>query len=233
MVRRAVGIEDRGAFAQRIGVAKNTIAHYERGERAPTADVLYAYRQRFGVDLNWLVLGEGEMFLEAKHVVPFSEGGTSDLSNVKFVEVEGVHNPLAVQMVHLPRFDVEASAGTGSKVLTENRLGDVAFDRQFLKDRGASPDACTVIRAKGDSMSPTIPDGSLLVVDHSQKDVAHGYITVIGIGDDLLVKRVRRRLDGTVELISDNQAYPPEVIGTDRLDQLRVVGRVVYFCRVP
>lgn len=137
------------------------------------------------------------------------------------------------EMVRLPLFAIEAAAGQGVAVDGEAKLGDVAFDRQFLKDRGASPDACTVIRAKGDSMSPTIPDGSLLIVDHSQKDVAHGYITVIGIGDDLLVKRVRRRLDGTVELISDNQAYPPEVIGTDRLEQLRVVGRVVYFCRAP
>lgn len=143
------------------------------------------------------------------------------------------HSLVPKGLLRLPLFDVEAAAGRGLPVYDEQKLGEVAFDAQFLRDRGATPEACTVIRAKGDSMFPTIPDGSLLVVDHSQKSVAHGYITVIGIGDDLLVKRVRRRLDGTVELISDNQAYPPEVIGTDRLDQLRVVGRVVYFCRVP
>jgi phage repressor protein C with HTH and peptisase S24 domain len=81
-------------------------------------------------------------------------------------------------------------------------------------------------------MVPTIPDGSLLVVDHSQREVANGYITVIGIGDDLLVKRIRRRLDGMIELISDNPTYAPELIATDRLDQLRIVGRAVYFCKV-
>lgn len=137
------------------------------------------------------------------------------------------------RMMRLPVFEVEAAAGYGAAVQGEVKLGEVAFDRQFLRDRGASPETCTVIRAKGDSMSPTIPDGSLLIVDHSQQDIAHGYITVIGIGNDLLVKRIRRRLDGTVELISDNQAYAPEVIGSDRLEHLRVVGRVVYFCRVP
>lgn len=56
---------------------------------------------------------------------------------------------------------------------------------------------------------------------------------VISVADDLLVKRIRRRLDGLIDLISDNPAYAAETIGPDRVQQLRVVGRVVYFCRVP
>lgn len=82
-------------------------------------------------------------------------------------------------------------------------------------------------------MQPSIPDGSLLVVDHSQIDVKNGHIMVVNVGEDLLVKRIRRRLDGLIELISDNPAYPPETISRDALQQLRVVGRVVYFCRTP
>jgi len=82
-------------------------------------------------------------------------------------------------------------------------------------------------------MVPTIPDASLLIVDHSQVEVANGCIMVISVGDDLLVKRVRRRLDGLIDLVSDNPNYPPETIGRDTVEQLRVVGRVVYFCRTP
>lgn len=82
-------------------------------------------------------------------------------------------------------------------------------------------------------MMPTIPDGSALIVDRSQIEVKNGSIMVIGVGDDLLVKRIRRRLDGLIDLISDNQAYAPETLGPDTLQQLRVIGRVVYFCRTP
>lgn len=82
-------------------------------------------------------------------------------------------------------------------------------------------------------MAPTIPDASLLVVDHSQAEIANGCIMVVSVGDDLLVKRVRRRLDGQIDLISDNPAYPPETLQPAALQQLRVVGRVVYFCRTP
>lgn len=129
--------------------------------------------------------------------------------------------------------DVAAAAGAGAAVVADASHSIIGFDRQFLRDAGASPQTCTVIRAKGDSMSPTIPDGSMLIVDHSQREVANGCIMVIGIGDDLLVKRVRRRLDGLIDLISDNSAYAPETLGPAALQQLRVVGRVVYFCRTP
>lgn len=82
-------------------------------------------------------------------------------------------------------------------------------------------------------MVPTIPDGAALVVDRSQSEIVNGCIMVISVGDDLLVKRIRRRLDGLIDLISDNTAYSPETLGPDALRQLRVVGRVVYFCRAP
>ncbi|WP_323790092.1 S24 family peptidase [Thalassovita sp.] len=137
------------------------------------------------------------------------------------------------EMTNLPVYSVEASAGLGLPVGDEIQMGVVAFDRGFLKDRGANPDQCSVITASGDSMQPAIPDGSMLVVDHSQTEVKNGLIMVVNVGDDLLVKRIRRRLDGLIDLISDNPLYPPETLGPNTLEQLRVVGRVVYFCRTP
>lgn len=137
-------------------------------------------------------------------------------------------------MIRLPVYgDVQAAAGRSSIPPSELAEGIMSFDRRFLRDQGAAPEHCSVIWAKGDSMAPTIPDGSALVVDRSQTAISNGCIMVIGVGDDLLVKRVRRRLDGLVELLSDNASYPPETLGPDSLQQLRVVGRVVYFCRTP
>lgn len=136
--------------------------------------------------------------------------------------------------IRLPVFlDVMASAGPGAVPASQHAEGTIGFDRQFLRELGAAPDRCSIIRATGDSMQPSIPDGSLLIVDHGQSEVKNGHIMVINLGDDLLVKRVRRRLDGLIDLVSDNIAYPPETIGHDMLHQLRVVGRVVYFCRTP
>ncbi|MCT6880682.1 MAG: helix-turn-helix domain-containing protein [Commensalibacter sp.] len=61
-VRKAVGDPDRSAFAKSIGVSKNSLAAYERGENEPTASTLAAYASTYGICLQWLITGESEMF---------------------------------------------------------------------------------------------------------------------------------------------------------------------------
>lgn len=215
-------------FAKKCNISKGSQINYEKG-LPPTADYIAAIGQ-IGADMVYVLVGVRSYDVEPR-------AGTSVRTlDGRTIAVHGarkVSAPLDSGLVQLPRLDIDAAAGTGIAVQGEQQLGVVAFDRKFLRDHGGSPDHCKMIRARGDSMVPTFPDGALLVVDLSQQDIAHGCITVIGIHDDLLVKRVRRRLDGAVELVSDNSAYPPEIIDPDRLDQLRVVGRVIYFCRTP
>lgn len=265
--RRAIGDPDREALSTDLGISKNTLAYYERGERTPDADVLRLYSDNFGVDLNWLIAGEGAMFGRRKGPLPkiaASRGAQisdprgpitilDDLDsgdaparvtrrdrNADSKAARSVVLDVADQLVfdatfvRLPFYsEVTASAGPGSMAASEQTDRVVAFTHGFLRDLGAKADRCSVIRAKGDSMVPTIPDGAMLVVDHSQTEISNGCIMVIGVGDDLLVKRVRRRLDGLIDLISDNGAYHPETVGADRIQQLQIVGRVVYFCRAP
>lgn len=61
-VRRSLGDPAREHFAQLIGISPKTLANHERGDSAPDANVLTAYRTKCGVDINWLVTGDGEMF---------------------------------------------------------------------------------------------------------------------------------------------------------------------------
>lgn len=208
-------------------ISRRSLSDYVSDKTDPKASVIAQIAFRAGVDAGWLVTGQGSPGRDA--------GAELEAKLVRMADAYDRQLPVTVLpgMVHLKEIGVTASAGLGASVGAESPVGVVAFDRAFLREQGAIPDRCTVIRARGDSMFPTIPDGSLLVVDHSQSQVHHGFITVIGLGEDLLVKRVRKRLDGTVELLSDNPAYAPEIIGPDRLDQLRIVGRVVYFCRAP
>ncbi|WP_240664545.1 XRE family transcriptional regulator [Paenirhodobacter ferrireducens] len=220
-VRKALGDPERAAFAEGLEISKSTIAFYERGERTPDANVLRLYRDRHGVDMNWLISGEGEMFMPGSATDHAQYLANNDLNRPDFVRLP-IYN------------EIQASAGPGATVpATEQADGVVAFARPFLRDLGATPDRCSIIWARGDSMQPTIPDGSILVVDCSQTDVVNGCIYVLNVDDDLLVKRVRRRLDATIEIVSDNSMYPPESLRAEQLRHLRVVGRVVYFCRTP
>lgn len=206
---------------QLTDISRRTLSDWANDKTEPRASSLVEIADITGVSLLWLLNGGTATF------PPRVAGG-----NVRIMTSPATRDQPS--MIRLPVYgDVQAAAGRSSIPASEIAEGVMSFDRRFLRDQGAAPEHCSVIWAKGDSMTPTIPDGSALVVDRSQTTISNGCIMVIGVGDDLLVKRVRRRLDGLIELISDNSAYPPETLSPASLHQLRVVGRVVYFCRTP
>ncbi len=70
-MRRAFGDKDREEFAAALVISANSVARYERGDRVPDSDVLTAYKKKFGISIDWLLTGDGEMFAEpAKAPVP-------------------------------------------------------------------------------------------------------------------------------------------------------------------
>ena len=129
----------------------------------------------------------------------------------------------------VPFFDIEASAGNGSQVNQELQTSEMAFRRDWLIGKGLQADKCALIKARGDSMEPTIHAGDLLLVDtriHSIKDDA---IYIIESENHLVVKRVQQSLDGSVTIISDNPRYEKQVIEPTRAKELKIVGRVRWY----
>ena len=45
-------------FAKRLGISQSQLSKYERGLAAPAADVLVRIKQRFRVNIDWLLTGE-------------------------------------------------------------------------------------------------------------------------------------------------------------------------------
>ena len=91
-VRKILGDEERGRFAAKIGLPKNTLANYELGINEPPVSVLVKYQELFGVDIRWLATGEGEMFssLQSNNV------GTALLDrDVMQIAIEAVEEGLA------------------------------------------------------------------------------------------------------------------------------------------
>jgi DNA polymerase V len=63
-------------------------------------------------------------------------------------------------------------------------------------------------RAEGDSMSPRINDGDLLIVDR-REDILSGDIIVFPVNTEFFVKQFFRHPDGSIELLSLNPDFPP------------------------
>ncbi|MCZ7451010.1 helix-turn-helix domain-containing protein [Agrobacterium rhizogenes] len=208
-LRRKLGDPERDVFAARLGVSKTTLGNYEKGDSEPTASVLNSYRHNFGANVLWILTGEGDMFSETAAV-------TED-----------------VVMVKTPLYEVQATAGSGLIPKDDRLHYSVAFSRAFLRSIGAKPESCIMLEAKGESMLPTIPDGAFMIVDQSKTDIADDQVLAFHVGPGIKVKRANWRMDGSLELRSDNEqnGYPKEVIGKDIADELSILGHVLFLLR--
>lgn len=134
-------------------------------------------------------------------------------------------------IVRVPVLANAGSMGAGNDLLHDDVLvGQIDLSEQWLLRRikPTSPQALRFIHAYGDSMSPTFEDGDVLLVDTGMRDprLIDG-VYVMAANDRMYVKRVRQRLDGTIEISSDNSTVKTVDVlnGGNAID---VLGRVVW-----
>lgn len=84
------------------------------------------------------------------------------------------------------------------------------------------------LRCKGDSMTPTLAPGDLVLI-RQQPEVQPGQIAAVGVGNEATLKRYYTHGESIV-LVADNPAYTPQVYpaGTD----VKIYGLAVGFVRV-
>ena len=128
------------------------------------------------------------------------------------------------------RLAVEPAAGAGSHVDLEQGIGWIWFHRPWLRQRGLVASRCKVLGVLGDSMEPTLPDHSSILVDTSQRQRRRGGIFVVRTNDGLVVKRAGRDARGRWTLVSDNpdkRAWPT----LDWPDSAEIIGEVRWVAR--
>ncbi|MEI8631286.1 S24 family peptidase [Vibrio sp. PP-XX7] len=156
----------------------------------------------FKIDLNWLLTGE------QSPEQPLSPGSK--------------------ELIFAPRFDVEASAGTGSLVFNEEISESFAFNKNWLSSQlGVHSEQVAFVTVKGDSMRPTLEDGDLILVDLSQQHLVREGIYLLQTEDGLHTKRLKAHKDG-IEVISDNPDYPRWQISATEHSHSRITGKVVW-----
>jgi hypothetical protein len=113
----------------------------------------------------------------------------------------------------------------GLKVVDAQGVADALVNIAILRRFGDGEMVEIVIR--GDSMAPTLNDGEKVVVDRSKTDVSDG-VFALHAGQSIIVRRFQYRPDGSLEVIRDNPRYEKEVLSTDEISGLEVLGKVVY-----
>lgn len=133
----------------------------------------------------------------------------------------------------IPKTRADASAGkVGARQVDDADLqadpaGAIALEVEFMRRTlGRSGGGFVTVTVSGDSMAPTLSDGDVIIVDTSRTAIDASDIYVVRIGGDLVVKRIHRRVDGSLVLKGDNPAYEPEHVMSNAVGSLQVLGRM-------
>ena len=80
------------------------------------------------------------------------------------------------------------------------------------------------INVTGDSMEPTLNNGNIIFIDKTKNDTAKDGIYAFVNENGLFVKRIQKRVDGALDVISDNKEYPIQVVNKG---EITILGKVV------
>ena len=128
-----------------------------------------------------------------------------------------------IKPVKLKRFPLLGEIACGEPIFADE-------DREscVMADMDINADFC--LTAKGDSMiNARINDGDIVFIKEMPM-VDNGDIAAVIIDDDATLKRVYYYPgDNTIQLIAENPKFKPLIYKNEELDQIRILGKAVYF----
>ncbi len=177
---------DQATLAEKIGVATRTLQRWEKGEQVPDGVSITRIAKATQVHPTWLLTGEGEMYqvsTRPENVYPLTPSFRRK-----------------VKLVDLPLISA-VPAGKVATIFHPDYVDNyVTVDD--VKDPGAF-----ALKVKGNSMSPRIEDGDIVIVS-PQAEVRNGDICVVRVNDEDTLKKVK--FEGNyVHLIPLNPDFDP------------------------
>lgn len=144
------------------------------------------------------------------------------------MRTELVTAPVNDNVVMIPMLDVIASAGPGIENAKPYEIGRLPFPRAWLLELGVPEKYARFADSRGDSMTPTIPDGAICLIDIRIDRPRKDGIYVLVDGNNVRIKRIAIGWQGAITLLSDNERYAAETLAAPDAEALRVAGQVVW-----
>lgn len=215
--RKAAGLTQ-VELAARCGLNQSTISDLEVG-KAHGSTFLATIASVLGVNALWLESAKGPM-----------QGG-SELVKLtpSNVLTFGPDDEQSDDFVFVPESRIEFAAGNGKSAMYELVEDEepATYRRSWFQKHGINPERVRRFRVAGDSMEPMLYARDTILVNEDERNVVDGKMYAMRYGDELRVKFVSRRLDGTLLLRSVNPAYPVEEIAPELVEQhIAILGRV-------
>lgn len=206
-IRTAKGLTQQ-EFANLVNSVSSTVASIESGKREIPKSMLKNLVENLGIDANWLLTGEGEMF-------------RGETRNVEYMPVaESSKIPLLRQTV---------SCGPGQEWETGDNVESYIEPLRLVTDK---KQLCA-FRSRGVSMiGAGIQDGDILIFDGDRNQSLHDDIYVFGFNGEAFCKFLRFDVfAGKIHIYSVHQKDldKAELIKTvdSSTDGFQIFGRVL------
>jgi len=180
-----------------LGISQMNFATMKKRNKVPFGELMDFCATR-SISINWILYGQSpESLVEA----------TNRFYMVKYFS------------------DVNASAGGGADEQYEETQ-ELEIPEQFVSILGGEKELKDIeaINVSGDSMEPTFSYNDIVFINRAKTDLQRGGVFTIRTDAGLFIKRVQKRIDGKIDIISDNQIYSTLTLEPH---QLEVIGRVV------
>jgi len=191
VLRETIGV-NQSQFANTLGVAPSFISGIERNKKDVSRELLQKLLEKYKINVNWLLSGEGEMFLNTTEKT--QKIGLKSLPIYQKSEIpEG--------SFIVPLLDQQLSAGNGSYLPEDDIARALVHVPAYLARFGNKIAALTV---DGDSMEPTLSRGDMVVCDSCGWSGEGIY--ALRMNEKGFVKRLTQK-PGIISIISDNPKY--------------------------
>ncbi len=226
-------------LARATGVPQPTIHRILKGEsddpRTATLEPLASF---FGITVEFLRSADIEGHERKAEAHPTEDwaardsaaqaGAGSTRTEVVALHPEGAPPEESVQV---QEYRVSFSAGRGGQAAYDiiEESEPATYRLSWFQKIGISPKNARRFKVIGDSMEPFLYPGDSVLIDLAENDPARivdGKVYAIRYGNDLRIKRLTRRIDGTLILRSDNPAYRDEEVPPELADEHIIIGRV-------
>ncbi len=205
-IRTELGFQQ-GDFARQMGIHQQQLSKYERGENKPSAEFFTKLVEKFNININWLLTGNGEMF------------GCNCAEN---------KNIDAVEIKYFEKSDLTAT-------IKNPNITDFWLDRQLIRNIWKRDEKnLRIMQMTGDLMAggdTPIKNQDMLIIDTSITDIMLSGVYAYTTRNDsyIFINAIKQRLDGQVLFYYWNKNYDDVIYTHTDLEKInfKIIGRVI------
>jgi phage repressor protein C with HTH and peptisase S24 domain len=227
-LKQAAQCPSDAAMAAFLGITHQALSRARNGGKVPSAWIPLV-AEKTGASTDWLFFGRGSMRPEPATFT----GAVRATPSARFpLNMRKPHDAEEVDLTLVPLVAARLAAGSGSLENGGELVGHFAFRSDWICRRG-NPEKMVLMRVTGDSMEPEIRHGDMVLIDRGKTQIFGHALYAVGVNDEIYIKEVETLPGRRLVLRSLNARYSPIEVDLrgDLADSVRIIGRVLWWCR--